>query len=185
MPGDTKPGISVKLSALDPRYELAKMETLRSRLLPRLAGLARLAAGANINLVIDAEEDDRLEASLDLFAALLADPALAGWSGLGFAVQAYNKAALGVIDHVDGSLARRHDRRLVLRLVKGAYWDTEVKRAQEGGLADYPVYTRKVTTDLSYLAAARRMLAAGPALYPQFGTHNAYTVAGHPRYGSA
>jgi RHH-type proline utilization regulon transcriptional repressor/proline dehydrogenase/delta 1-pyrroline-5-carboxylate dehydrogenase len=176
MPGDKKPGISVKLSALDPRYELAKMETLKARLLPRLVQLARAAAAANITLVIDAEEDDRLEASLDLFEALLGDTELANWNGLGLAVQAYNKAALAVVDHVI-ALAKRRNRRLVLRLVKGAYWDTEIKRAQEAGLADYPVYTRKVTTDLSYLAAARKMLGAGAALYPQFGTHNAYTVA--------
>src|SRR5690606_31786640 len=125
---------------------------------------------------VDAEEADRLELSLDVFGRLLAEPSLAGWDGLGLAVQAYQKRAVAVIDWLAEATAGSR-RRLMVRLVKGAYWDTEIKRAQERGLADFPVFTRKPATDLSYLACARRMLAARPRLYPQFATHNALTVA--------
>ena len=171
-----RPGISVKLSALHPRYEAISRPRVMAELVPRVVELARLAKAADLNFTVDAEEADRLELSLDIFAAVLADPSLAGWSGFGLAVQAYQKRALAVIDYVEG-LAKRHDRRLMVRLVKGAYWDTEIKRAQERGLADYPVFTRKAMTDLNYLAAAQRLLAARPRLYPQFATHNALTIA--------
>ena len=138
-----------------------------------LAGAARQAG---IGFTIDAEEADRLDLSLDLIETLALAPELAGWDGLGLAVQAYQKRALPLIDWL-ADLARRGRRRLMVRLVKGAYWDSEVKRSQERGLDGYPVYTRKVATDVSYLAAARRLLAAGSVFYPQFATHNAHTVA--------
>ncbi|WP_439572317.1 bifunctional proline dehydrogenase/L-glutamate gamma-semialdehyde dehydrogenase PutA [Phreatobacter sp.] len=171
-----RPGISVKLSALHPRYEAVNRERVMRELVPRLVGLARAARAHDLNLTVDAEEADRLELSLDVIAAALADPSLAGWDGFGLAVQAYQKRALAVIDWLDATAARL-DRRLMVRLVKGAYWDTEVKRAQERGLADYPVFTRKPMTDLNYMACARRLLAARPRLYPQFATHNALTIA--------
>ena len=170
------PGISIKLSALHPRYARAKIERVMAELLPRVAGLARLARQYDIGLNIDAEEADRLELSLDLIAALCADPALAGWNGLGFVVQAYQKRCPAVIDFL-ADLARRSGRRLMVRLVKGAYWDSEIKRAQVDGMADFPVFTRKVHTDVSYLACARRLLAARDAVFPQFATHNAQSVA--------
>jgi len=170
------PGISIKLSALHPRYARAQQERVMGELLPRLAELARLARGYDIGLNIDAEEADRLEPSLDLLAALCADPGLEGWNGIGFVVQAYQKRAPYVIDYLI-DLARRTRRRIMVRLVKGAYWDTEIKRAQVDGLEGYPVYTRKVYTDVSYLACARRLLAAPEAAYPQFATHNAHTLA--------
>lgn len=172
------PGISIKLSALHPRYTTAQRARVMAELLPRLGDLAARARQYDLGLNIDAEEADRLELSLDLLAALAADPALADWDGLGFVVQAYQKRAPAVIDFV-AQLARRHGRRLMVRLVKGAYWDSEIKRAQVEGLAGYPVYTRKAHTDLSYLACVRRLLkAAGEGLlYPQFATHNAHTVA--------
>ncbi|MBV8889036.1 MAG: bifunctional proline dehydrogenase/L-glutamate gamma-semialdehyde dehydrogenase PutA [Alphaproteobacteria bacterium] len=170
------PGISVKLSALHPRYELAQRERVLAELRPRLLSLARQAADAGIGFTIDAEEADRLDLSLDLIEALALAPKLAGWDGLGLAVQAYQKRALPLIDWL-ADLAARGRRRLMVRLVKGAYWDSEIKRTQERGLDAYPVYTRKVATDVSYLAAVRRMLAAGKAFYPQFATHNAHTVA--------
>jgi RHH-type transcriptional regulator, proline utilization regulon repressor / proline dehydrogenase / delta 1-pyrroline-5-carboxylate dehydrogenase len=138
--------------------------------------LAQAAAELDIGLTIDAEEADRLDLSLDLIAALAGDPALGDWQGLGVAVQAYQKRAPAVIDWL-GALAGRHRRRLMVRLVKGAYWDTEIKRAQEGGQAGYPVFTRKAATDVSYLACARRLLAHADRLYPQFATHNAHTIA--------
>ncbi|HEX3862798.1 MAG TPA: bifunctional proline dehydrogenase/L-glutamate gamma-semialdehyde dehydrogenase PutA [Stellaceae bacterium] len=171
------PGISVKLSALHPRYEPAQHDRVRQELLPRLIALCRAAKTANVGLTIDAEEADRLELSLDLFEAVARDPSLSGWDGLGLAVQAYQKRALAVIDWL-ADLAGRSGRRLMVRLVKGAYWDSEIKRAQERGLDTYPVYTRKVATDVSYLACAKRLLAAGAAsIYPQFATHNAHTLA--------
>jgi RHH-type proline utilization regulon transcriptional repressor/proline dehydrogenase/delta 1-pyrroline-5-carboxylate dehydrogenase len=173
---EAAPGISVKLSALHPRYELAQRERVMRELLPRLADLAAQARAAGIGLTIDAEEADRLELSLDLIEALAPAPALAGWDGLGLAVQAYQKRAPAVIDWF-ADLAARARRRLMVRLVKGAYWDSEIKRAQERGLAAYPVYTRKVATDVSYLACAKRLFAAGDRCYPQFATHNAHTVA--------
>ncbi len=171
-----RPGISVKISALHPRYELTQSQRLQGELLPGLVDLAHQAADAGISFTVDAEEADRLDLSLDVFEHLALSPRLAGWDGLGLAVQAYGKRALPVIDFVE-QLARRSRRRIMVRLVKGAYWDSEIKRAQQEGLSDYPVYTRKVATDVSYLAAARRMLRAAPGLYPMFATHNAYTVA--------
>jgi RHH-type transcriptional regulator, proline utilization regulon repressor / proline dehydrogenase / delta 1-pyrroline-5-carboxylate dehydrogenase len=175
-PVEAAPGISVKLSALHPRYEMAQRERVIRELSPRLADLAGRARDAGIGLTIDAEEADRLELSLDLIEALAGMSALAGWQGLGLAVQAYQKRAPAVIDWL-AELAASTKRRLMVRLVKGAYWDSEVKRAQERGLATYPVYTRKVATDVSYLACARLLFAAGERFYPQFATHNAHTVA--------
>jgi RHH-type proline utilization regulon transcriptional repressor/proline dehydrogenase/delta 1-pyrroline-5-carboxylate dehydrogenase len=173
---EAAPGISVKLSALHPRYELAQHDRVMRELLPSLLALARDARAAGIGFTIDAEEAERLEASLDLVEALALAPDLAGWDGLGLAVQAYQKCALAVIDWL-ADLAQRAGRRLILRLVKGAYWDSEIKRAQERGLDSYPVFTRKVATDVSYLACAKRIIAAGDAFYPQFATHNAHTLA--------
>jgi RHH-type transcriptional regulator, proline utilization regulon repressor / proline dehydrogenase / delta 1-pyrroline-5-carboxylate dehydrogenase len=173
---EAAPGISVKLSALHPRYEMAQRDRAMRELMPSLHGLAGEARAVGIGFTIDAEEADRLELSLDLVEALALAPDLAGWDGLGLAVQAYQKRALAVIDWLAG-LSRRAGRRLMLRLVKGAYWDSEIKRAQERGLDSYPVFTRKVATDVSYLACAKRMLAAGSAFYPQFATHNAHTLA--------
>jgi RHH-type transcriptional regulator, proline utilization regulon repressor / proline dehydrogenase / delta 1-pyrroline-5-carboxylate dehydrogenase len=170
------PGISIKLSALHPRYETAQRDRVLSEMLPVLLDLARHTRRVGIGLTIDAEEADRLDLSLDLFENLALAPDLAGWDGLGLAVQAYQKRALPVIEWL-ADLARRGGRRLMVRLVKGAYWDSEIKRTQERGLDGYPVYTRKVATDVSYLACARRLLASGPLCYPQFATHNAHTVA--------
>ena len=171
-----RPGISVKLSALHPRYEAVKRERVMRELAPRLLDLAREAKRHDLNLTVDAEEADRLEISLDVIAAVATDPSLAGWNGFGLAIQAYQKRAEAVVVWVD-ELARGLGRRFMVRLVKGAYWDTEVKRAQERGLADYPVFTRKAATDQSYLACANALLAARQRLYPQFATHNALTVA--------
>ena len=170
------PGISIKLSALHPRYETAQRDRVLLEMSPALHDLARHARRVGIGFTIDAEEADRLDLSLDLFEALALAPDLAGWDGLGLAVQAYQKRALPVIDWL-ADLARRAQRRLMVRLVKGAYWDSEIKRTQERGLDGYPVYTRKLATDVSYLACARRLLALGPVFYPQFATHNAHTVA--------
>ncbi len=171
-----RPGISVKLSALHPRFEAVSRPRVMRDLVPLVVTLARQAKSFDLNLTIDAEEADRLELSLDVIGATLADTSLAGWDGFGLAIQAYQKRAEAVIDHVD-ALARTLDRRLMVRLVKGAYWDTEVKRAQERGLDDYPVFTRKAMTDLNYIACARKLLALRPRLFPQFATHNALTVA--------
>jgi RHH-type proline utilization regulon transcriptional repressor/proline dehydrogenase/delta 1-pyrroline-5-carboxylate dehydrogenase len=171
-----RPGISVKLSALHPRYEAVSRERVLSELGPRVLELARLARRHDLNFTVDAEEADRLELSLEVFARVMADPSLAGWDGFGLAVQAYQKRAPAVIDWLKDT-ADALDRRLMVRLVKGAYWDTEIKRAQERGLADYPVFTRKAMTDLCYLTCMQRLLAARPRLYPQFATHNALTVA--------
>jgi RHH-type proline utilization regulon transcriptional repressor/proline dehydrogenase/delta 1-pyrroline-5-carboxylate dehydrogenase len=171
-----RPGISVKLSALHPRYEAVSRARVMAEMVPDVIKLARAAKQSNLNFTVDAEEADRLELSLDVIAAVLADPSLAGWDGFGLAVQAYQKRASAVIDHVD-DLAQRLDRRLMVRLVKGAYWDTEIKRAQERGLDDYPVFSRKAMTDLNYVACASRLLKARPRLFPQFATHNALTVA--------
>jgi RHH-type proline utilization regulon transcriptional repressor/proline dehydrogenase/delta 1-pyrroline-5-carboxylate dehydrogenase len=171
-----RPGISVKLSALHPRFEAVSRERVLNELVPNLIALARKARDHDLNFTVDAEEADRLELSLEVIAATLADPSLAGWEGFGLAVQAYQKRACAVIDWL-AETAQALRRRLMVRLVKGAYWDTEVKRAQERGLADYPVFTRKPMTDLCYLVATRRLLAARPHLFPQFATHNALTVA--------
>ncbi|GAB4202375.1 MAG: trifunctional transcriptional regulator/proline dehydrogenase/L-glutamate gamma-semialdehyde dehydrogenase [Tibeticola sp.] len=169
-------GISVKLSALHPRYGRAQRAQVLDALYPRLRTLALAAYAHDIGLNIDAEESERLELSLELLERLCAEPALAGWDGIGFVVQAYQKRAPAVIDAVV-ALARAHGRRLMVRLVKGAYWDAEIKRAQLDGQPDYPVWTRKPHTDVCYLACARRLLAAADAVYPQFATHNAHTVA--------
>ncbi len=170
------PGISVKLSALHPRYTRAQRHRVMTELLPRLQALAVLARRYDIGLNIDAEEADRLDLSLDLLEALCTDPALAGWNGIGFVVQAYGKRAFAVVAWLV-ELGRRTGHRLMVRLVKGAYWDSEIKRAQVDGLADYPVFTRKAHTDVSYLACARALLAAPDAVFPQFATHNAATLA--------
>ena len=170
------PGISIKLSALHPRYTRSQQDRVHAELLARVRDLALLARRYDIGLNIDAEEADRLELSLDLLEALATDPALAGWDGLGFVVQAYGKRCPLVIDWLV-QLARRSGRRIAVRLVKGAYWDTEIKRAQVEGLPGFPVYTRKVHTDVAYLACARKLLANRDALFPQFATHNAQTVA--------
>jgi len=170
------PGISVKLSALHPRYSRAQRERVMEELLPRLRGLAVLARRYDIGINIDAEEADRLELSLDLLEALCFDPDLAGWNGIGFVVQAYGKRAPAVLDWII-DLARRSNHRIMLRLVKGAYWDSEIKRAQVDGLEGFPVFTRKIHTDVSFIACARKLLAAPDAIFPQFATHNAQTLA--------
>ena len=170
------PGISIKLSALHPRYSRAQADRVMGELLPRVQALAALAKSYDIGFNIDAEEADRLEISLDLLESLALDPALAGWNGLGFVVQAYGKRCPFVIDWII-DLARRAGRRIMVRLVKGAYWDAEIKRAQVDGLADFPVYTRKIHTDVAYVACARKLLAAKDVIFPQFATHNALTLA--------
>ncbi|MBE9606646.1 trifunctional transcriptional regulator/proline dehydrogenase/L-glutamate gamma-semialdehyde dehydrogenase [Acetobacteraceae bacterium H6797] len=170
------PGISIKLSALHPRYSRAQKARVMGELLPRVAGLCALAKRYDIGLNIDAEEADRLELSLDLLEALRLDPAFQGWNGLGFVVQAYGRRCPFVLDYII-DLARRSGHRIMVRLVKGAYWDSEIKRAQIDGLSDFPVYTRKIHTDVSYLACARKLLAARDVIFPQFATHNAQTLA--------
>lgn len=170
------PGISVKLSALHPRYSRAQRSRVMQQLLPRLKQLLLLAKQYDIGLNIDAEEADRLELSLDLVEALAFDADLAGFEGLGFVVQAYQKRCPFVIDYLI-DLAKRSKQRFMIRLVKGAYWDSEIKRAQVDGMPGYPVYTRKVYTDVSYLACARKLLAATAQIYPQFATHNAMTLS--------
>ena len=172
----TRPGISVKLSALYPRYEVSQRGRVLTDLVPRLGKLLRAAAAARIGLNIDAEEADRLELSLDVIEAALADPDLAGWDGFGVVVQAYGLRAGDVIDHLY-RLAETHDRKLMIRLVKGAYWDTEIKLAQVQGMKRFPVFTSKAATDVSYIANARKLLGLTDRLYPQFATHNAHTVA--------
>lgn len=171
-----RPGISVKLSALHPRYEATNHARVLSELVPKVIELARQAKGYDLNFTIDAEEADRLELSLDVIDAIFVDPSLDGWDGFGLAIQAYQKRASAVIDHI-GRLAETYGRRMMVRLVKGAYWDTELKRAQERGLADYPVFTRKAMTDLNYEACAAQLLKLRPRIIPQFATHNALTVA--------
>ncbi|WP_035516391.1 bifunctional proline dehydrogenase/L-glutamate gamma-semialdehyde dehydrogenase PutA, partial [Pseudohaliea rubra] len=169
-------GISVKLSALHPRYVFRQEGRVKEELLPRFRELCLLAAAGGIGLSIDAEECDRLELSLSLFEALARDPALASWDGLGFVLQGYQKRALAVADWLV-ALGRETGHRLPVRLVKGAYWDSEIKHAQEQGLADYPVFTRKCHSDLAYEQCAARLLDAPDAIYPQFATHNAHTTA--------
>ncbi|MBK8068982.1 MAG: bifunctional proline dehydrogenase/L-glutamate gamma-semialdehyde dehydrogenase PutA [Rhodanobacteraceae bacterium] len=170
------PSISVKLSALHPRYERGKRARVLAELTPRVLELAQLARAQGIPMTIDAEEADRLELSLEIIAKVHADPSLEGWHGFGLALQSYQKRAVGQIDWL-AEVARKVGRRLNVRLVKGAYWDSEIKRAQIDGHSGYPVYTRKPNTDLSYLACARRILAHGEVFYPQFATHNAHTIA--------
>src|SRR3954452_2951260 len=176
LPLPDRPGISVKLSALHPRFEAVSRARVMRELVPRLIDLARQAKSHDLNFTVDAEEADRLELSLDVIAAAVGDSSLAGWDGFGLAIQAYQKRADAVIDHVD-DLARSLGRKLMVRLVKGAYWDTEIKRAQERGLDGYPVFTRKAMTDLNYVACAQQLLALRPRIFPQFATHNALTVA--------
>ncbi len=170
------PGISIKLSALHPRYARAKVERVLAELYPRLMQLTLLARRHDIGLNIDAEESERLEISLDLLERLCFEPSFAGWNGIGFVIQAYQKRCPAVVDFLI-DLARRSHHRLMVRLVKGAYWDSEIKRAQIDGLAGYPVYTRKCHTDVAYIACARQLLAAPDAVFPQFATHNAHTLA--------
>ena len=177
--GDNDPyssaGISVKLSALHPRYEYAQEQRITDELFPRLKQLCVQAATYNIGLTIDAEESERLEPSLNLLQMLCEDADLVGWNGLGFVVQAYQKRAPAVIDWLE-DLALQTQRKMMIRLVKGAYWDSEIKKAQVNGYAGYPVYTRKVTTDVSYLVCARKLIDNPTAFYPLFATHNALTV---------
>ncbi|MFQ2853528.1 trifunctional transcriptional regulator/proline dehydrogenase/L-glutamate gamma-semialdehyde dehydrogenase [Aeromonas caviae] len=170
------PGISIKLSALHPRYSRAQYDRVMEELYPTLLGLTQLARQYDIGINIDAEEADRLEISLDLLEKLCFDPSLADWNGIGFVIQAYQKRCPYVIDYVI-DLAKRSRHRLMIRLVKGAYWDSEIKRAQQEGLEGYPVYTRKPYTDVSYLACARKLLAVPEAIYPQFATHNAHSLS--------
>ncbi|WP_245559027.1 bifunctional proline dehydrogenase/L-glutamate gamma-semialdehyde dehydrogenase PutA [Arenimonas oryziterrae] len=177
------PSISVKLSALHPRYELAKRARVQAELTPRVLELAQLAKAQGIGFTIDAEESERLELSLDVIGGAFLDTSLDGWEGYGLAVQAYQKRAPFVIDYLV-ALARQAGRRMPMRLVKGAYWDSEIKKAQMDGLGGYPVFTRKPNTDVSYLACARKMLAASDALYPMFATHNAQTIAAIHRMGA-
>src|SRR3569833_3091903 len=172
----TRPSISVKLSALHPRYEYAQQQRVMAELLPRLIELVRAAKHAGIGITLDAEEADRLDISLDLFKAAFRASEFAAWEGLGLAVQAYQKRALPVLNWLI-DLSRAQGKRIPVRLVKGAYWDSEIKRAQQLGLPGYPVYTRKGSTDVSYLACAKRMIDARDAIFPQFATHNAHSVA--------
>ena len=170
------PGISIKLSALHPRYQRSQMDRINDELYSKVLNLAVLAKKYNIGLNIDAEETERLEISLELLERLCFEPTLNDWKGIGFVIQAYQKRCFYVVDYII-DLAKRSQKRLMIRLVKGAYWDSEIKKAQIEGMADYPVFTRKVHTDLSYIACARKLLAEPDYIYPQFATHNAQTVA--------
>jgi len=176
--GDVRssPGISVKLSALHPRYEYTHKSTVMRELVPRALELAKQAAKANIGFNIDAEEQDRLDLSLDVIEAMLSDPDLAGWDGFGVVVQAYGRRAAPVIETLY-DMAERYDRKIMVRLVKGAYWDTEIKIAQELGVERFPVFTRKINTDMSYMACAQMLMDRRDRIYPQFATHNAHTCA--------
>jgi RHH-type proline utilization regulon transcriptional repressor/proline dehydrogenase/delta 1-pyrroline-5-carboxylate dehydrogenase len=172
----SRPGLSIKLSALHPRFEPGKEDRLAHELFPPVLTLVKAAREAGLNITIDAEEQDRLDVTLDVFGALFVHPALAHWHGLGIAVQAYGKRAVPVLRWLR-RLSERMDKRIPVRLVKGAYWDTEIKLAQERGLPDYPVFTRKTHTDVSYLACMRLLLSDSKAFYPQFATHNAHTLS--------
>lgn len=179
VPGDSisnRPGISVKLSALHPRYEYSHKSTMMAAMLDSAHALAAKAAMAGVGFNIDAEEADRLDLSLDIIESLLKDPALKSWDGLGVVVQAYSRRALPLIDWLIAA-TQKYDRKVMVRLVKGAYWDSEIKQAQELGLASFPVFTRKANTDVSYLACAQRLLANRDRVYPQFATHNAHSVS--------
>ena len=171
-----RPGLSVKLSALHPRFEPGKEERLAAELAPRMLTLARAARSRGLTLTVDAEEQDRLDPTLEMFAATFTNPALDNWSGLGIAVQAYGKRAIPTLRWLR-RLAERSGKRIPVRLVKGAYWDSEIKWAQERALSDYPVFTRKLHTDVSFLACVRLMLSDPKAFYSQFATHNAYAIA--------
>lgn len=175
-PGLAPSGISVKLSALHPRYEAAQSDRVYAEMLPRFIALAEAAAAENIFLIVDAEEADRLVLSLNIIERSLATAKLGAWQGFGLAVQAYSKRAPAVIDSA-AVLAERYKRKLTVRLIKGAYWDTEIKRAQERGWSDFPVFTRKLTTDVAYLACAKKLLTHDEWLLPVFGSHNALTIA--------
>ncbi|MGK0337536.1 MAG: RHH-type proline utilization regulon transcriptional repressor/proline dehydrogenase [Candidatus Azotimanducaceae bacterium] len=170
------PGISVKLSAIHPRYEFTDKERVMTEAVPRLKALCLQAKSYNIGLTVDAEESERLELSLDVIEAVFSDDELAGWNGFGMALQAYQKRAIFVVDWLR-ELTVRADRKMMVRLVKGAYWDTEIKNSQKGGHEHFPVFTRKASTDVSYLACANKLLEYRSTIYPQFATHNAYTVA--------
>lgn len=170
------PGISIKLSAIHPRYELAKRDRVMEELAPRLLALAQLAKEKNIALTVDAEEADRLDISLDIIEKVFGDPSLQGWEGFGLAVQSYQKRAPFVIDWLI-DLSKRHQKKLMVRLIKGAYWDAEIKQSQVLGLPGYPVFTRKNATDVSFIACAKKLLAHPDCFYPMFGTHNAHSVA--------
>ncbi len=172
----SNPGISVKLSALHPRYDVAQRDQVMEVLVPRLRSLALLAKSARMGLNIDAEEADRLALSMDVIETVLSEPALAGWDGFGVVVQAYGQRASHVIDYLY-DLSSRLNRRIMVRLVKGAYWDTEIKKAQVGGIDGFPVFTTKPATDISYIANARKLLSMTDRIYPQFATHNAHTAA--------
>lgn len=169
-------GISIKLSALHPRYEVAKYDRVMAELCPRLLSLAELAKQHNIALTVDAEESERLDLSLDVIEQVFSSPTLTDWNGFGMAVQSYQKRAFYVLDWV-AELARKHNKRMMVRLIKGAYWDSEIKKAQMNGLEGYPVFTRKCFTDVSFQACAKKILTMTDAIYPQFATHNAYSVA--------
>ncbi|UOM36060.1 bifunctional proline dehydrogenase/L-glutamate gamma-semialdehyde dehydrogenase PutA [Acuticoccus sp. I52.16.1] len=175
VPPEENPGISIKLSALHPRYDTLQRATCVPALVDIVKGLARKAAAANMGFNIDAEEQDRLDLSLDIIAAVAADPQLDGWEGFGVVVQGYGRRALPVIRWLD-ALAQHTGRRIMVRLVKGAYWDTEIKRAQVTGTPTFPVFTRKCSSDVSYISCARALLDRADRLYPQFATHNAHTV---------
>ncbi len=170
------PGISIKLSALHPRYEVSHRERVMQELVPRVKALAILAKEARMGLNIDAEEADRLDISLDVIEEVLREPGLAGWDGFGVVVQAYGKRAPAVIDWLH-ALATALDRKIMVRLVKGAYWDSEIKQAQVDGVADFPVFTQKPATDISYICCARKLIDYSDRIYPQFATHNAHTVS--------
>jgi RHH-type proline utilization regulon transcriptional repressor/proline dehydrogenase/delta 1-pyrroline-5-carboxylate dehydrogenase len=170
------PGISIKLSALHPRYEFAQRQRVMTELVPRIVTLAQSAKRFDIGFTIDAEEADRLDLSLDVIEAVSAHPSLVGWNGFGLAIQGYQKRCSALIDWL-GDMAHRHKRRLMVRLVKGAYWDSEIKNSQERGLPGYPVFTRKATTDVSYIACARKLIADPEAFFPQFATHNAHSLS--------
>lgn len=178
------PGISIKLSALHPRYEFGQADRVMRELVPLTLGLAQQAKAAGMGLNIDAEEADRLDLSLDVIEAVLSDPSLAGWDGFGVVVQAYGKRAAATIDWLY-ALAQKLDRKIMVRLVKGAYWDTEIKRAQVEGLNDYPVFTKKRATDVSYLCCAQKLLGYTDRIYPQFATHNAHSIAAILEMGAA
>ncbi len=172
----TNPGISIKLSALFPRYELAQRERVLNELVPRLKSLVLLAKSADMGITVDAEESDRLSLSLEVIEQVFAEPALSGWDGFGVVVQSYGKRSTQVID-ILYQMAQQYDRRITVRLVKGAYWDSEIKLAQLKGMADFPLFTSKAATDISYIANAKRLLNMSDRIYPQFATHNAHTAA--------
>jgi RHH-type proline utilization regulon transcriptional repressor/proline dehydrogenase/delta 1-pyrroline-5-carboxylate dehydrogenase len=172
----SNPGISIKLSALHPRYQTSQYERVLQELLPRLLALAQLAKSYNIALTVDAEESERLDLSLDVMEKVLQDESLNDWDGFGMALQSYQKRAFYVLDWIQ-DIARKTKRRMMVRLIKGAYWDSEIKKAQMQGLKDYPVFTKKIFTDTSFQACAKKILTMTDVIYPQFATHNAYSVA--------